>query len=344
MGGQGEPRRQGKLQGGLVELGGLAGIGLGLGDGEVQQQFVALGVGVLGAVGEPQLEQGHAALALALTHLQAAQLGAGIGIARAGGQVGFHGLAQPGGLVACGQEFRAVAVVQQGGNGAVGDAPLGLLAEQGQHAVVHHRVVRAAPLDGRMAAKQPAHAGIGGLPGSLLQAQQIDQQQIRLGHQLLERLLGLLLQEFIGIEHQHPIPPHMLEGLIAGGGEIPWPDHLVHLSPPALGDGHGGVAGAGVEQHHLIDKAGHRSQAALQPFRFIANDHREAEPDRGHQLSHSTVAGARGLRKGSAASSERWNSFFRRRYHFAWVSAPSIRVRGGLWRSPSCCCSTTSRS
>eukprot|EP01036_Dinobryon_divergens_P056513 gene56513-75463_t len=79
-----------------------------------------------------------------------------------------------------------------------------------------------------------------------------------------------------------------------------------------------------------------------QPFRFIANDHREAEPDRAHQLSHSTVAGARGLRKGSAASSERWNSFFRRRYHFAWVSAPSIRVRGGLWRSPSCCCSTTS--
>ena len=61
-----------------------------------------------------------------------------------------------------------------------------------------------------MAAKQPADAGIGRLPGALFQAQQIDQQQIRLGHQLLERLLGLLLQEFIGIEHQHPIPPHML--------------------------------------------------------------------------------------------------------------------------------------
>ena len=59
-----------------------------------------------------------------------------------------------------------------------------------------------------MAAKQAADAGIGRLPGALFQAQQIDQQQIRLGHQMLERLLGLLLEEFIGIPIRFQVETH----------------------------------------------------------------------------------------------------------------------------------------
>ena len=62
--------------------------------------------------GEGLLQQLQAPLLVALTHLQAAQFGAGIGIAWASRQVGFHRCAQPGGFVACRQELRAVAVVE----------------------------------------------------------------------------------------------------------------------------------------------------------------------------------------------------------------------------------------
>ena len=114
----------------------------------------------------------------------------------------------------------------------------------------------------------------------------------------MERLAGLGQQPLVGIEHEHPVAVHVPQGLIAGRREIPWPGQLVHHRTAALGDGDGGIAGTGVQQHHLIDEARHRGQAALQPLGFVAHDHRETEhgPDgdgaRNGQLGSSSVGEA----------------------------------------------------
>ena len=281
----------------MIELRGLGWILAGAGDGQVQQQLVALRVGLRRAVRQPQLQQRFAPCSVALTHLQAAQFGAGVGIAGPGRQVLLHRLAQPGCFVASGQQFGPVAVVEQGRHGAIGDAPVGFALQEGHHAVVHHRVVGPAPVDGRMAAEQPAHAGIGRLGCPQLLAQQIDHQQIGLCHQLAQRLFGGFLQQLIRIEHQHPVALHVLKGLVARRGEIPGPGHGVHHRPAALGDGHGGVLGAGVEQHHLINKPRHGGQAGLQPLGLIAHDHREAQHGQWR----------RGIRSGSLKGLERVN-------------------------------------
>ena len=123
----------------------------------MQQQLVALGLAAGWAPGQSLLQQGYAAFAVALAHLQAAEFGAGVGISRLGGQVGLHGLAQPLRLGAAGQQITAVAIVGQGRHSAIRQLPVGLLFQQGQHAVIHHRVVGPAPVDGWMAAKQAAH-------------------------------------------------------------------------------------------------------------------------------------------------------------------------------------------
>ena len=81
------------------------------GDRQVQQQLVALGVAAGWAPGQSLLQQGDAAFAVALAHLQAAELGAGVGIPRIGGKVGLHGLAQPLCLGTAGQQITAVAIV-----------------------------------------------------------------------------------------------------------------------------------------------------------------------------------------------------------------------------------------
>ena len=90
------------------------------------------------APGQSLLQQGDAAFAVALAHLQAAELGAGVGVAGVGGQIGLHGLPQPLGLGAAGQQFGPVAVMGQGRHPAIGQAPVGFLLQEGQHAVVHH--------------------------------------------------------------------------------------------------------------------------------------------------------------------------------------------------------------
>ena len=66
----------------------------------MQQQLIALGMGSGGASRKALLQQGQAPLAVALAHVEAAELGAGVGIAGAGLQFVFHGLPQPLGLVA----------------------------------------------------------------------------------------------------------------------------------------------------------------------------------------------------------------------------------------------------
>jgi len=105
--------------------------------GQVQQQLVAFGMGVGRAMRQSLLQQGDAPLLVAFRHLQAAEFGAGVGIAGPLLQLRFHGLPQPFRLVALGQQLGPVAVVDQGRFGAVGDAPVGLPLQQLRHAVVH---------------------------------------------------------------------------------------------------------------------------------------------------------------------------------------------------------------
>ena len=148
-----------------------------------------------------------------------------------------------------------------------------------------------------MAPEQAAHVGVGRLGRPQLLAQQVDQQQIALAHQLPQWPPGLAQQPLIGVEHQHPVAPHVLQSGIAGWGEIPRPGQLVHDGTAACGDGDGGITGAGVQHHHLVYEAGHRGQAALQPLRFVAHDHREAEHGRGS--AHPFQTGRReGICKG----------------------------------------------
>ena len=120
---------------------------------------------------------------MAFGHIQAAELGAGIGIAGPLLQLRFHRFAQSLRLIALGQQLWAVAVVDQGRFGAISDAPVGFLPQQLRHAVVHHRVVGPAPVNRRMAAEQSAHVGVGRLHGAPFMAQQVDQQHIGLCHQ-----------------------------------------------------------------------------------------------------------------------------------------------------------------
>ena len=108
-------------------------------------------------MGQAQPQQLEAPPPVAFVHLQAAELGAGVGVAGLERQLGLHCRPQPGGLGAIGQQLGPVAVMNQGRQRAVGDAPVGFPGDQGHHAVVHHRVVLATPVDGRVAAKQPAH-------------------------------------------------------------------------------------------------------------------------------------------------------------------------------------------
>ena len=243
----------------------------------MQQQFVALGMGVGRALRQPLAQQCIAALEVAFGHLEAAELGAGVRITRPLQQFSFHRLAQPLRLVALGQQLRPVAVMEQRRFGAVGDAPVVLLLEQFGHAVVHHRVVGAAPADRRVAPEQAAHIGVGRLHRAALVAQQVDQQHIRLGHQGPQRRHGFWPQALIGVEHQHPVAAHPLQGLVAGRGEVARPVDPLHPRPHRLGKGHGVVGGAGVHHHHLVHEALHRAQAVFDLRRFVAHDHREAE-------------------------------------------------------------------
>ena len=254
---QGDPGRQGQGQCLAVEAGGQGRVGGRFGQGQVQQQFKAFRQGFGAAVLQTKAQQGPAPLQLPCAHQQAAQLGAGVGVSRVALQVGFHRLAQPGRLVTGLQQLRPVAVVAQGGDVAIGDPPVSSPLQQGQHAVVDHRVIRPAPADGRVAAKQTAHPRVGRLAGPPFQAQQVHHQQIRLGHQLPQGLAGLRQQLLIGIEHQHPLPLHEVEGRIAGRGEVAGPVQVVHHRAAAFGDRHGAIVGAGVDDHHLVHEIGH---------------------------------------------------------------------------------------
>ena len=292
---QGEPRRQGCHQRLAVERDGGRRFALRLRHGQVQQEFIALGMGSSWAVLQTAAQQRDAALRLPLGHLEAAELGAGVGVVGAGQQLRFHRCAQACGLVAGAQQLRPVAVVQQGWCAAVGDAPVGFPLEQRGHAVVHERVVRAAPADGGVAAEQATHVGVGRLQRSQLLAQQVDQQQLRLLHQLPHWFAGLGPQLLIGIEHQHPVAADPLQGLVAGRCEISRPVDPMHGRPQPLGDRHRVVAGAGVHHHHLVDETLHRAQAGREPLRLVAHDHRQAEHGGGRG------AGGDGLRLGAAA-------------------------------------------
>ena len=161
--------------------------------------------------------------------------------------------------------------------GAISDAPLRLLFEQGRDTVVNHRVVGPAPLDAGMAPEEATDVRVGRLDRAALMAQQVDDQHIRLGHQGPKRLPGLRLEPFIGIEHQHPVPLHHRERLVAGRGEVPGPFDLLDPGAGGFGEGHGVVLGAGVDDHHLVDKALSGLQAVFDLPGFIPNDHREAE-------------------------------------------------------------------
>ena len=180
---QAEPLGQGQGQGLAIEAGAAAGVGLGRGDAQVQQQFVAFGMGLGWTVLEAAPQQGNALGQVPFAHLEAAELGAGVGVVGPLLQLLFHGLTQALGLAPLGQEFRPVAIVEQGWHAAIGHPPVGLQPLQLGHAFINAGVVGPAPADRRMAAKQATNAGIGGLAGAHFQAQQVDQQHIRLGHQ-----------------------------------------------------------------------------------------------------------------------------------------------------------------
>ena len=89
-----------------------------------------------------------------------------------------------------------------------------------------------------MAPKQPAHIGIGRLVGTQFQAQQVDQQQILLGHQLLQGGMRLGAEHLVGIEHQHPVTLHMVEGFIAGRRKVTRPGDVVHHGTTTGGNRH----------------------------------------------------------------------------------------------------------
>ena len=167
--------------------------------------------------------------------------------------------------------------MEQGRFGAVGDAPVAFLLQQLGHAVVHHRVISAAPADRGMAAEEAAHIRVRRLHRPALVAQQIDHQHIWLGHQGPQRRHRLRPQALIGIEHQHPVAVHPLQGLVAGRGKVARPLDLLHARAHRLCQGRCVVGGAGVHHHHLVDEALHRTQAVFDLCRFIAHDHREAE-------------------------------------------------------------------
>ena len=278
---QGQPWGQRQLQGLAVQRLSCTAV---VGQCQVQQQLVALGVGLARALCQPLAQQGEAALALALADLEGPQLGGGVGIAGTLGQLGLHRRPQPPGLLAAGQQFGAVAVMQQGRHRAVGDPPVGFPLQQSPDAVVDHGVVAAAPADLRVASKQAAHIGVRGLRRPKFMAQQVDQQQVGIGHQLPQRLSGLVAEHLIGIEHQHPVAADVFQGRVAGRAEVARPGHVVHHGPAALGNGRGVVTGSRVDQHHLVDESPHRGQAALQSLGFVAHDHREAE-HRGQKFS-----------------------------------------------------------
>ena len=248
---------------------------------------------------QPRLQKGDPGSPLALIHQQGAEFGACVGVARPFPQLGFHRLAQQPGLPTVGQQLRPVARVQQGWFGALGDAPVGLAFQQLRHAVVDHGVIRPAPAQGRMAAEQAAHAGVGRLQRPLLLPQQGDHQQLGPGHELQQRPAGFGAEPFIGIEHQHPVAPHQLQGPVARRGEVAGPGHRGHHSPAAFSDRHRVVAGAGVEHHHLVHEAGHRGQSRINPLGLIAHDHREAEP--------GVLGGGRLLRQRQVAHRARLN-------------------------------------
>ena len=242
----------------------------------MEQQFVALSVRPCRPL-EPAVQQRDGLGLLAFADQQSTELGTGVGIAGVGGQFALHGLSQPRGLVAAGQQSRAIAVVQDRRLRTIHNPPLGFTVQQCIDAVVDHGVIRPAPTEIGMAAEQTADPGVGRHGGTQFVAQQVDHQHVRLSHQLTQLGDDLRLQPFVGIQHQHPIAVEKRQGAVAGGCEIARPIEPFHTGPGSSCHRNGGVGGTGVHHHHFVGEALHRSQAVRQPRFFVAHDHRQAE-------------------------------------------------------------------
>ena len=183
-----------------ITLHGPCGIRGRQGHPEMEQQFVALSVRPCRPL-EPAVQQRDGLGLLAFADQQSTELGTGVGIAGVGGQFALHGLSQPCGLVAAGQQFRAIAVMQDRRLRAIHHPPLGFTVQQCIDAVVDHGVIRPAPAEIGMAAEQTADPGVGRHGGTQFVAQQVDHQHVRLSHQLTQLGDDLRLQPFVGIQH-----------------------------------------------------------------------------------------------------------------------------------------------
>ena len=103
----------------------------------MEQQLVAFGV-LHAFLLQAAAQQSDRLLMTFFADQQAAELGAGIGVAGAGLQFSLHRLPQTVGFVSARQKLRAVAVMQDRWLAAVSDAPLRLFVQQPSDAVIDH--------------------------------------------------------------------------------------------------------------------------------------------------------------------------------------------------------------
>ena len=124
-----------------------------------------------------------------------------------------------------------------------------------------------------MAAKEAAHTGVRRHRSTLLMAQQVDDQHIRLGHERLECRDRFSSETFICIKHEHPVACDELQGDIASWSEIAWPRQLFDPCPCRLCNGDGVVGRACVNDDHFVGEGFDGVQAGSQPLLLVSHDH-----------------------------------------------------------------------
>ena len=144
--------------------------------------------------------------------------------------------------------------------------------------------------------RQPA--GRDGHPDRRVELAVDAQRADEVGHGVAQRqqLDAGLGDPFVGVDDDAPVGAGQLQRGVAGGGEVVAPFEVAHARARGTRERDGGVGGAGVEHHHLVDAIGDARQRAHDARRLVAHDHHQRDLVRIHHCAAASASGARPAR------------------------------------------------
>ena len=81
-------------------------------------------------------------------------------------------------------------------------------------------------------------------------------------------------RDLVGVDREDPLTPAVGDGFVARPAEVVVPVALDDRGAGVAGDGHGGVRGSRVVDHHLVDQAREAGEASWQVLLLVLDDQR----------------------------------------------------------------------